>query len=98
MTNKKPEAEATGSAKVPHIENPKLLYQNQRKDATMEKIKIHRTNSKPIGKGGGCIWVSKEVNDTLDNLADETGIAKQRITDYLLKQALAVVEVVEDEL
>lgn len=40
----------------------------------MEKIKIHKTNSKPIGKGGGCIWVSKEVNDALDNLADETGI------------------------
>ena len=64
----------------------------------MEKIKIHKTNSKPIGKGGGCIWVSKEVNDALDNLADETGIAKQRITDHLMKKALAVVEVVDDEL
>lgn len=64
----------------------------------MEKIRIHKTNSKPIGKAGGSVWVSKEVNDRLDGLADETGIAKQRITDYLLKQALAVVEVVEDEL
>lgn len=64
----------------------------------MEKIRIHKTNSKSIGKDGGCVWVSKEVNDRLDCLADETGIAKQRITDYLLKQALAVVEVVEDEL
>lgn len=64
----------------------------------MEKIKIHKTNSKPVGKGGGSIWVSKEVNDALENLSDETGIAKQRITDYLLKKALAVVEVVENEL
>lgn len=64
----------------------------------MEKIRIHKTNSKPIGKAGGSVWVSKEVNDRLDALADETGIAKQRITDFLLKHALAVVEVVEDEL
>lgn len=63
----------------------------------MDKIRIHKITSKPVGKSGGCIWVSKEVNDALDSLADETGIAKQRITDYLLKKALAVVEVVDDE-
>ncbi len=64
----------------------------------MEKIIIPKTNSKPVGKGGGTIWVSKEVNDRLDNLADETGIAKQRITDFLLKKVLEIVVVVDSEI
>lgn len=64
----------------------------------MEKIIIHKMNSKPVGKAGGSVWVSKEVNDTLDALADETGIAKQRITDFLLRKALEVTEVAESEL
>ena len=64
----------------------------------MEKIIIHKINSKPVGKTGGSVWLSKEVNDRLDSLADETGIAKQRITDFLLKKALEVVEVSESEL
>lgn len=63
----------------------------------MDKIIIHKIHNKPIGKAGGSVWVSKEVNDRLDNLADETGIAKQRITDFLLKKALEVVEVAESE-
>lgn len=41
----------------------------------MDKIIIHKQNGKPVGKNGGCIWVSKEVNDTLDAICDETGIA-----------------------
>ena len=64
----------------------------------MEKIIIHKTNSKPVGKAGGSVWISKEVNDRLDSLADETGIAKQRITDFLLRKALEVVEVAESEI
>lgn len=64
----------------------------------MEKIIIHKTNSKPVGKSGGAVWVSKEVNDRLDSLADETGIAKQRITDFLLKKALEHVVVAESEI
>lgn len=64
----------------------------------MDKIKIHKTNSRPVGKSGGSVWISKEVNDALDSLARETGIAKQRITDHLLKKALEVVEVVDGEL
>ena len=64
----------------------------------MEKIIIHRVNSKPVGKTGGSVWISKEVNDQLDALADETGIAKQRITDFLLRRALEVVEVAESEI
>lgn len=64
----------------------------------MEKIIIHKTNSKPVGKSGGAVWISKEVNDQLDALADETGIAKQRITDFLLRKALENVEVQDSEI
>lgn len=64
----------------------------------MEKIIIHKQNGKPVGKNGGCVWVSKEVNDQLDAICDETGIAKQRITDFLLRKALENVEVAESEI
>lgn len=64
----------------------------------MDKIVLHKMNSKPIGKGGGCIYVSVAINEQLDSLADETGIAKQRITDYLLRKALEVTVVEESEI
>lgn len=64
----------------------------------MEKIIIHKQSGKPVGKDGGCIWVSKEVNEQLESLALDTGIAKQRITDYLLRKALEVTEVAESEI
>ena len=64
----------------------------------MEKIVIHKIHNKPIGKTGGSVWISKEVSDRLDELCDETGIAKQRITDFLLKKALKNVVVCDDEL
>lgn len=64
----------------------------------MDKIVLHKTNSKPIGKAGGSVWISKDVNEQLDSLADETGIAKQRITDYLLRKALEVTVVEESEI
>lgn len=64
----------------------------------MDKIVLHKMNSKPVGKAGGSVWLSVAVNDRLDALADETGIAKQRITDYLLRKALEVTVVEESEL
>lgn len=63
----------------------------------MDKIILHKMNSKP-GKAGGSVWLSVAVNDRLDALADETGIAKQRITDYLLRKALEVTVVEESEI
>lgn len=64
----------------------------------MNKIVIHKTTGRPIGKAGGSIWISKEVNDRLEALSDETGIAKQRITDYLLRKALEVTVVEDSEI
>lgn len=54
----------------------------------MDKIVIQKTTGNPIGKTGGSIWVSKDVNDRLESISDETGIAKQKITDFLLRKAL----------
>lgn len=64
----------------------------------MDKIILHKSTGKAIGKAGGTVWLSKEVNDRLDALADETGIVKQRITDLLLRRALEVTVVQEHEL
>ena len=64
----------------------------------MDKIIIHKQNGKPVGKDGGSVWISKDVNESLENLSLETGIAKQRITDFLLRKALEYVEVAESEI
>lgn len=44
------------------------------------------------------MWVSKEVSEQLDSIALETGIAKQRVTDFLLKKALEAVVVADSEI
>lgn len=62
------------------------------------KIIIHKANGKPVGKDGSSVWISKEVNEQLEALTLETGIAKQRITDFLLRKALECVEVAESEI
>ena len=64
----------------------------------MEKIIIRKSTGKTIGKTGGTIWISKDVNDQLEAISDESGIAKQRITDFLLRKALAVTVIEESEI
>lgn len=64
----------------------------------MDKIIILKIHNKPIGKAGGSVWVSKEVSEQLDSIALETGIAKQRVTDFLLKKALEAVVVADSEI
>lgn len=64
----------------------------------MDKIIIHKIHNKPIGKAGGSVWVSKEVSEQLDSIALETGIAKQRVTEFLLKKALEAVVVADSEI
>lgn len=64
----------------------------------MEKIIIYKQKGKPVGKDGSCVWISKEVSDKIDAICDETGIAKQRITDFLLRKALECVELAESEI
>lgn len=61
----------------------------------MEKITIQKQFTKPVRSESVTCWVSKEVSDKLDELSNETGISKQRITDLLLKRAFEAVEVIE---
>lgn len=64
----------------------------------MEKIIIHKQTTGSIRKDGVMIRISKEVSQQLESLSEETGLSKTRVADYLLKKALAVVEVVENEI
>lgn len=64
----------------------------------MEKIKIQKHFTKPNRSESIQCWVSKDVSERLDEISNETGISKQRITDFLLKKVLDAVEVVESEI
>lgn len=64
----------------------------------MEKITIQKQFAKPDRKESVQCWISKDVSEQLDNISNETGLSKQRITDFLLKKALAAVEIVEAEI
>lgn len=64
----------------------------------MEKIIIQKHFTKPKRDESIQCWVSKDVSERLDNISNETGLSKQRITDFLLKKALDAVEVTESEI
>ena len=64
----------------------------------MEKIFIQKQFSKPIRSESIQCWVSRDISDRLDKLSNDTGISKQRIMDFLLKEALEAVEVVDCEI
>ena len=64
----------------------------------MDKITIQKQFTKPSRSESVQCWLSKEISEQLDKISNETGISKQRITDYLLKKACAAVEIVESEI
>lgn len=63
----------------------------------MGEIRIHsrKTELPQIERWNGrSAWISAEVDEAIDKLSVKTGLPKSRITNYLLKKALEVVEVV----
>lgn len=62
----------------------------------MDKIVIQKQTSTSIRKNGVQVRISQEINSKLDELSEETGIAKTRIIDLLLRKALEQVEIVEE--
>ena len=64
----------------------------------MEKIIIQKQFTKPNRSESIQCWVSRDISDRLDQLSNDTGLSKQRITDFLLRKALEVVEVAESEI
>lgn len=65
----------------------------------MNKIILKKQSGASIRKDGRMIRISAEVDDKLEELSEQTGHAKTRIADLLLKKAIEQVEVVDvDEL
>lgn len=64
----------------------------------MEKIIIQKQFTKPNRSESIQCWVSRDISDRLDHLSNETGLSKQRITDFLLRKAIECVEVTESEI
>ena len=64
----------------------------------MDKITIQALFPKPNRSESVSCWISKEISDQLDKISNETGVSKQRITDFLLKKAIAAVEILENEI
>lgn len=64
----------------------------------MDKIILAKQNGSNIRKEGVLVRIAPDMNKEIDALSEETGIAKTRIIDVLLRKALAVVEVVESDI
>ena len=64
----------------------------------MEKILSQKQFTRPVRSESVPCWISKDVSEKLDEISNETGVSKQRVTDLLLKKALDAVEVVECEI
>ncbi len=64
----------------------------------MEKIIIQNQFSKPVRSESVQCWISNDVSEMLDKICNQTGLSKQRITDFLLKKACEAVEIVNVEI
>lgn len=64
----------------------------------MDKIVIHKPMEKVQRKDSVILWASKDISDELNAISERTGLAKQVISDFLLRKALEQVVVVEGEL
>ena len=74
------------------------MSKKRKEGEKMEKIIIQKQFTKPVRKESVQCWISKDVSEQLDSISNETGLSKQRIMDFLLKKALANVEIVEAEI
>lgn len=61
------------------------------------KVTIVKDKQASIRKDGKMVRISKEVDEQLEELSEQTGHSKARIADLLLRKAIACVEVVENE-
>lgn len=63
----------------------------------MEKIVILKDKANFIRRDGFQVRVAADVNERLDMLSDETGLAKTKVLDVILRKALEAVEIIEVE-
>lgn len=63
----------------------------------LNKIIIRKQPSKTVMRPGGTVRISEETSDLLEQLAEESGIVKTRLADFLLKRALKAVVLIEPD-
>lgn len=61
----------------------------------MDKIVIVKDKANFILKDGLQVRIAPDINERLEELSEETGLAKTKVLDVILRKALTAVEVVE---
>ena len=61
----------------------------------MAKIIIRKQVIKSNRKESVPCWIAKDVSAMLDSICEETGLSKQCVTDYILRKACEIVEIVD---
>lgn len=63
----------------------------------MEKIIILKDKANFIRKEGMQVRIAADLHERLENISEETGLAKTKVLDVILRKAIEMVEVVECE-
>lgn len=63
----------------------------------MEKIVILKDKANFIRMDGVQVRVASDVNERLESISNETGLAKTKVLDVILRKALEAVEIIEVE-
>jgi hypothetical protein len=63
----------------------------------MEKIVILKDKANFIRRDGVQVRVAPDVNEALESIRDETGLAKTKVLDVILRKALVAAEIIECE-
>lgn len=64
----------------------------------MNKIVIVKEKGNHIRRDGFQVRIAPDVNEQLDAISEETGQAKTKVLDVILRKALEQVEIVESAL
>lgn len=63
----------------------------------MEKIIILKDKANFIRKEGTQVRIAADLHERLENISEETGLAKTKVLDVILRKAIEMVEVIECE-
>lgn len=63
----------------------------------MDKIVILKDKASFIRRDGFQVRIAADINERLDAISDETGLAKTKVLDVILRKALDAVEIIECE-
>ena len=63
----------------------------------MEKIVILKDKACNIRRDGFQVRIAPDINESLDAISEETGLAKTKVLDVILRKAIVAVEIIECE-